>query len=156
MPRTDTREQGRPLFLENFLPHRLSMLSNRVSRQLASLYARQFDLSIQEWRVLSVIAGHPGASAELVCRVTEMDKVAVSRAVTRLLQKKRLQRRYAVNDKRRSVLRLTVQGQRIYERIVPLARQFETRILSQLTQRDRKDLERVLDKLDAAVAPIAR
>jgi len=144
------------MFLENFLPYRLSMLSNRISRQLATVYAQKFDLSIQEWRVLSVIASHPGASAELVCRVTEMDKVAVSRAVTRLLQNKRVQRRYAINDKRRSVLRLTVQGQRIYERIVPLARQFETRILSQLTQRDHKDLKRVLDKLDAAVMPMAR
>lgn len=147
----NSSERGQALSLESFLPYRLSILTNRISRQLANLYADRFDLSIPEWRVLAVVARHPGASAELVCRKTEMDKVAVSRAVTRLLQSRRLQRSYAAEDRRRSVLRLTPRGQRTYQRIVPLARQFETRMLGALTQRDRKDLERVLSKLDEAL-----
>jgi len=82
--------------------------------------------------------------------------VAVSRAVARLLKSERLQRSYAAEDKRRSVLRLSIQGRRIYERIVPLARNFETQVIGDLTRRDRNDLERVLAKLDAAIAHIER
>ena len=142
--------------LDKFLPYRLSILANRISRQLSQLYAQRFELSIPEWRVLAVVARHPGASAELVCRKTAMDKVAVSRAVARLLKSKRLQREYAADDKRRSVLRLSAQGQRIYRRIVPLVRRFETQVIGELTQRDRRDLQRVLDKLDSAVARLER
>lgn len=147
---------GEFLPLEEFLPYRLSLLTNRISRQLSNLYAQRFGLSISEWRVLAVIARYPGASAELVCRKTAMDKVAVSRAVARLLESKRLQRKYAADDKRRTMLRLSAQGQRVYRRIVPLARKFETEVIGDLTQRDRKDLQRVLNKLDSAVARLER
>ena len=156
MATQETLETNQPLVLENFLPYRLSVLTNRISRQLSELYAERFDLSISEWRVLSVVARCPGVSAEQVCRKTEMDKVAVSRAVARLLKSERLQRSYAAEDKRRSVLRLSIQGRRIYERIVPLARNFETQVIGDLTRRDRNDLERVLAKLDAAIAHIER
>ena len=145
-----------PLALEKFLPYRLSVLTNRISRRLAELYAERFDLSIPEWRVLAVVARHPGLSAEQVCRATAMDKVAVSRAVTRLLESKRLQRRYATEDRRRSILRLTARGERVYQRIVPLAQQFETQVIAELSKRDRQDLDRVLTKLDAAVAQLER
>jgi DNA-binding MarR family transcriptional regulator len=149
-------DDGELLQLEEFLPYRLSILTNRISRQLSNLYAQRFELSIPEWRVLAMVARHPGASAELVCRKTAMDKVAVSRAVARLLQSRRLERKYAADDKRRTVLRLSAQGQRVYRRIVPLARKFETEVISDLTQRDRNDLQRVLAKLDAAVARLER
>ena len=152
MTANDGMHESKSLALEAFLPYRLSVLTNRISRKLADLYAERFDLSIPEWRVLAVVARYPGVSAEQVCRKTAMDKVAVSRAVTRLLRSKRLQRRYAAEDKRRSVLRLSAQGRRVYDRIVPLARTFERQVVAELTSRDRQDLERVLTKLDTAVA----
>ena len=37
------------LVLEDFLPYRLSILSNRVSRAIAARYASTFDLTIPEW-----------------------------------------------------------------------------------------------------------
>ncbi|HEY6940450.1 helix-turn-helix domain-containing protein, partial [Dokdonella sp.] len=76
-----------PLELERFLPYRLSILSNRVSQAIAREYQDRFDLSMTEWRVMAVLArydGH-GLSASEVAARTEMDKVAVSRALTRLV-----------------------------------------------------------------------
>lgn len=151
MPESHAADTASRLALETFLPYRLSVLTNRISRRLAELYAERFALSIPEWRVLAVVARFPGASAEQVCRETAMDKVAVSRAVTRLLNSKRLQRSYAADDRRRSVLRLSARGRRVYQRIVPLARAFEQQVLRGFTARERRELERLLAKLDTAV-----
>ena len=41
--------------LEEFLPYRLSVAANRVSRLFARRYSEAFGLSIPEWRVLATI-----------------------------------------------------------------------------------------------------
>src|SRR5215468_11360686 len=78
------------LELERFVPYRLSILSNRVSRAIAARYAKAFDLTIPEWRVIAVLGRRPGQTAKEVAEATEMDKVAVSRAVAKLVRAKRL------------------------------------------------------------------
>src|SRR5215471_10118468 len=78
------------LILERFLPYRLSILSNRVSRAIALRYADAFGLTIPEWRIIAVLGRRPGLTATQVAEATEMDKVAVSRAVAKLVAAKRV------------------------------------------------------------------
>ena len=137
-----------PLVLAEFLPYRLSVLANRVSRDLSRLYAEQFDLTITQWRILAILGLHPGISADEVCRRSEMDKVAVSRAVRRLRGKGLLSRRIDTADRRRSVLRLSARGTKTYHRIVPLAQRYERELLDGLSAKARRDLGRSLDELD--------
>lgn len=135
------------LELESFLPYRLSVLANQVSAAIAADYAERFDLTIPEWRVMAVLGRFPGLSAAEVAGFTAMDKVAVSRAVARLIAGKRLLRGVAPDDRRRSVLRLSPAGERIYREIVPLARMHETRLAGALSDTERGELDRLLDKL---------
>ena len=81
--------------LERFLPYRLSVLTNLVSGAIADVYQQRFNLTIPEWRVIAVLARHPGVSAAEVAAHTRMDAVAVSRAVTRLLRAGRIRRSIA-------------------------------------------------------------
>jgi DNA-binding MarR family transcriptional regulator len=141
------------LRLDDFLPYRLSVLSNTVSGAIAGAYAQEFGLSILEWRVLTVLALEPGLSAGQVADRTAMDKVAVSRAVTRLLRSRRIAREFANADRRRSVLRLTRDGERVYGRVVPLARNYERALLARLSPGRRRQLQSLLrDLLDRAHA----
>lgn len=135
------------LILDQFLPYRLSVLSNTVSTAIANRYTERFDLRIPEWRVLAVLGMQPGLSAADVATKTAMDAVAVSRAVTRLLKQDRLQRRYTSQDRRRSELRLSEQGQRVYEEIVPIARAYERALLDGLDETQRLELDRLLQLL---------
>jgi DNA-binding MarR family transcriptional regulator len=144
-----------PLDLREFLPYRLSVLTNKVSRALAGLYSSRFGLSVTEWRVMAVLGQQPGLSADAVCARTEMDKVGVSRAVARLLEKGWLARDFAPTDRRRSVLRLTPRGRSVYRRITPLARAFHARLISALDEREQKQLMQLLDRLDAQAAGLA-
>jgi DNA-binding MarR family transcriptional regulator len=142
------------LVLENFLPYRLSVLSNRLSAAIAEAYSSRFGLSIPEWRVMAVLAPNPGLSAAGVAERTAMDKVAVSRAVSRLLSTGRARRETAPGDRRRSVLELTAEGLRIYRRITPALRRYEAELLAGFGARERRSLDELLDRLEARAAAL--
>ena len=136
------------LDLEHFLPYRLSVLSNRVSGAIARVYSERFGLGVTEWRVMAVLGRYPELSAGEVAQRTAMDKVAVSRAVSGLVTAGRVERDTHGDDRRRSVLRLSDDGRRIYDEIAPLALAFERRLLDGMSPGEREVLFRLLDRLD--------
>ena len=139
------------LVLEEFLPYRLSILSNRVSRAIAKRYAGTFDLTIPEWRIIAVLGRRPGLTAKEIAEATEMDKVAVSRAVARLTAAKRVAARADREDARRQLLALTPQGESVHARIAPMALASEQRLLATLSARERAQLDALIERLlDAA------
>lgn len=135
------------LQLDRFLPYRLSVLSNLVSSAIAGSYSSRFGISIPEWRVMAVLAMQPELSAAQVAERTAMDKVAVSRAVSSLLDKGRIERSVSPGDRRRSILKLSTEGVNIYREVVPLALRHEQSLLDVLDSTDRVALERILDTL---------
>ncbi len=138
------------LRLQRFLPYRLSVLSNRISQDISALYSARFGLSVTEWRVMAVLGHEPGVSANRLVERTAMDKVAVSRAVSALLDKKFLLRRVDAGDRRRSSLKLSAKGYAVFDQVVPLALALERRILSALEPAEQSQLLAILDKLEAA------
>jgi DNA-binding MarR family transcriptional regulator len=147
-----------PIELEKFVPYQLSIVSNTVSQAIAEEYQQRFDLGTTEWRVMAVLARYDGEglSARAVARLTAMDKVAISRALARLVMKGRVLRRTHHGDKRRSVLRLSAAGWRIHDAVAPLARRHEREFLERLEDEERRSLTRILDKLMAGEANAPR
>ncbi len=135
------------LALERILPYRLSVLSNRVSQAIADTYVERFGLAVTEWRVIAVLGRFPGLSANGVAERTAMDKVAVSRAVARLLERGLLERDVHGDDRRRSVLALSEAGYRIYDEVAPLALECERRLLAHLDPGERALLDVLIDRL---------
>lgn len=138
------------LVLEDFLPYRLSILSNRVSRAIAQRYAKTLDLTIPEWRVIAVLGRRPGLTAKEIAEATEMDKVAVSRAVARLAAAKRVKPEADGADARRQLLFLTREGESVHARIAPIALATEEKLLAALSAREREELDRLFDRLLSA------
>lgn len=141
------------LRLATFLPFRLSVLSNAVSQRIAELYDREFGLSIWQWRVMAVTADTPGITATEIGQRTQMDKVAVSRAVAGLMEVGYLERRPSPEDARRSLLFVTRAGRDIYELIVPLALAEEERLVATLTAKEQTELARLMEKLARVASP---
>ncbi len=135
------------LILENFLPYRLSILSNTVSTTIAQAYEKRFGLSIPEWRVIAILGRFPGLSAVEVADRTLMDKVAVSRAVTKLVKNGRLDREFADADRRRSILNLSEEGRRVHDEIAPLALAFERDLLEGLSKEEIETLGDIMERL---------
>ena len=109
----------------------------------------EFGLSIPEWRTLAVLGRFAPLTATGVVARTAMDKVRVSRAVSRLLADGLLERAVDPADRRRAPLRLSRKGRRIYEQIVPLALRREAELLDCLNAAETQQLDRLLAKLQA-------
>ena len=140
------------LKLADFLPYRLSVLSNTISRNIAEIYDREFGLNIWQWRVMAVVGEAPGVSATEVTQRTAMDKVAVSRAVAGLIDLGYMTREASDEDARRSVLKLTAQGTSIYDQIVPLALGYEEELLKGIGSKELEDLQSALTHLASIAA----
>jgi DNA-binding MarR family transcriptional regulator len=143
-----------PLTLDAFLPYRLAVLANAVSRAFARRYEQEFALTIPEWRVMALLGAAPGLTATEVAEATPMDKVAISRAVRGLADAGRLVSEEDRDDARRQRLRLTPAGMAVYRRIVPLARDLEARLLAGLSSRERTELMAMLERLEASASAL--
>lgn len=135
------------LILDKYLPYRLSRLSSTVSSAVAREYARQFGLSIPEWRVIAILGRSPGLSAVEVAEQTFLDKVAVSRAVTKLIKSGRIDRQFADADRRRSILNLSDEGRQVHDGVAEVALQFERQLIEGLEADDVQHFEQIMDKL---------
>jgi DNA-binding MarR family transcriptional regulator len=135
------------LKLKEFLPYRLSVLSNRISRSITERYEDKFKLSTAEWRTVAILGEESDLSAAEVAERSAMDKVAISRAVNNLISHDRLERHFSEDDKRRSVLALSENGRKLYEQIVPLALSYETAVLDELNSEEQTFLDSILSKL---------
>ncbi len=133
--------------LESFLPYRLSVLSNTISRAIAKTYEKPFNLSVHEWRVIAILGRYPDSTATEIISYTAMDKVTVSRAMKRLQSKGLTVGREHENDRRCTLLKLTKEGQSIYQQVVPTALAYENALIDGLEQRERHQLKRLLAKL---------
>ncbi len=135
------------LILEEFLPYRLSITSHTVSTNIARVYEKRFGVSISEWRVIAILGRYPGLSAVEVADRTLMDKVAVSRAVTKLIKNGRIDREFADADRRRSILNLSEQGREVHNEIAPLALEFERELLQDIGDEEYANFNSVLEQL---------
>ena len=138
------------LRLDAYLPYRLAAASDAVSGLIARTYRGRFDLTIPQWRLLSVLAEDgPSTQAQLVAR-TVMDKAAVSRAARGLARRQLVSRAGHHADGRRHVLALTGPGNSLYAEVAPLALAYEAALTAGLAPDEVKLLKRLLCRLQGA------
>lgn len=155
MAQTDISQTGTSdtLSLSAFLPYRLSVLSNTVSKRIADLYEAEFGLSMSQWRLMAVMGEAPGLNATEIVNRTAMDKVAISRTVASLIKLGYAKREASQEDGRQSLLYLTRKGQGVYARIVPMAQSQEREATIALSQDEIDELNRLLGKIADVVSP---
>ncbi len=147
--RTDQNDaiRAEDFALEDFLPYRLSLLSNTVSDGIASTYRHDHGLSVTEWRVLAILGRFPGLTASAIMERGAMDKVAVSRAVMKLDEKGLVIRTADEQDRRCLTLKLTRRGVRLFNAVIPGAMAYEQRLLDSLDTAERATLNALLERL---------
>jgi DNA-binding MarR family transcriptional regulator len=140
------------LRLQDYLPYRLSVAANAVSRLIARAYERRFGLKIAQWRLLAVLADEGALTQQALCGRTIMDKVTVMRAAQSLLQRRLVKRLPNAADRRSHRLMLTAAGRRLYQRIVPLALAYEAQLLAGVERREIARLDRLLRRVEQAAS----
>ena len=90
-------------------------------------------------------------SAKQLCDLARIDKSTMSRAIKQLEERGVIKLKQDKGDKRSKVLNLTDEGLSIYKRISILAKEWETELLSELTQEEQVLFRSVLEKLNARI-----
>jgi DNA-binding MarR family transcriptional regulator len=145
----DDEASAGELKLDAYLPYRLSVASNAVSRLIARAYEDRFGLTIPQWRLVCVLAEDGGMTQGGIVARTGMDKVTVSRAAQGLIQRRLIGRSDHHADGRSHVLALTTEGARLHAEIAPLALAYEAAMISGLTPDEVALLKRLLSRLQA-------
>jgi DNA-binding MarR family transcriptional regulator len=135
------------LRLHDYLPYRLSVASNAVSRLIARAYEDKFGLSIAEWRLLAILGDEGPLTQQALCGRTLMDKVTVLRAARTLLRRRLIRRLPNPADGRSHRLSMTVSGRSLYQEIVPLAKRHEKQLLEGIGEADVRRLHQLLRQL---------
>lgn len=140
------------LELHRWFPYRFSWIANEVSLCLHKAYHARWGISVPGWRVIAVLAEFAPLASKDVAEETAMDVVQVTRAVSELFQKKLVLRREDAVDRRRVSLELSAAGRRLYQEVVPYARQLEDELLEGLSAAERAALAGLLDRVQANAA----
>lgn len=150
MPANNTRPHETRL--ADFMPYRLSVTTNIVSDLIAGRYRSSFGLKIPEWRVMAVLGDAGALTQRALVGATRMDKVAVNRACKVLEERDLAARSPNVHDGRSHHLELTSAGRAMFDQIMPMALDMETRLFACLTAREAEMLKATLGKLDRQAA----
>ena len=134
------------LRLEEFLPHRLNVLSSLVSQALTRVYERH-GIGIPEWRVLVTLGEHGAMTGKGVGAHTHMHKTKVSRAVAQLEQRRLITRKVNRADLREAFLSLAPAGRAVYEELAPQALAFMARLSEVVPPADRPAFDRAMKAL---------
>lgn len=137
--------------MDDSLFFKLIRIVNLTARPFAETVGRTHRLSLTEWRVVIVLASHPGTTAQDVAWHTGLDKMSVSRALAGLARQGRIVRRDDPADKRRVRLSLSAAGERLYERVGIGGKARETELFAALDATEQKRLARIIDKLVAGL-----
>jgi DNA-binding MarR family transcriptional regulator len=146
--------KSRALRLQHYLPYRLSVAANAVSRVIQLAYEEKFGITIPQWRLIAVLADEGALTQQELCGRTIMDKVTVTRAAQGLLRRRLVKRLPNSADGRSHRLMLTKGGESLYAEVAPLALEYETKLLADLKPEDIAKLEQHLRLLERAASEL--
>ncbi|WP_127557624.1 MarR family winged helix-turn-helix transcriptional regulator [Nioella ostreopsis] len=133
--------------LAEFLPYRIAVLSERISRRLSLIYGAEAGITVAEWRVMVHLARCREVSVREIHNCVNLDKPRVSRAVSRLTEAGLVAKTGSATDQRLLSISLTEEGQGLLARILPPARAYERRLLQALSPEEQATLSTIMEKL---------
>lgn len=138
-----------PKSATDLLTYRLLRLSNTLGLYSNRRYRKQFNVTLPEWRVLSIIALHETTTARDISRALATDKAWVGLSVEKLEQNGLVQRSTDKLDLRRTLVSLTKPGKEVHDAIMANARRRQKRLLGALPAGSAETLIVCLERLQA-------
>jgi DNA-binding MarR family transcriptional regulator len=152
--RAGKRERSRKAIqLDSFVPYRMSLLVHRMTLANSELYAKHHRLTVQEWRVLSIIADSGPLVPAEIRRLGTQDKSTISWAIKRMQKRNLLTRKPRASDGRTFEVALSDEGWKYYRHLKPIAERKAQGVLRRLTSSEATELHRLIDKLDGPGRP---
>ena len=146
---------SRPAGLADMLLYRLNRLRAVGGGVVLRLCEGRFGVTRREWVLLALLQGSGPVSSSGLAALAELDKSATSKAVVSLVAKGLVQRSPRPGDHRYADLDLTAAGRTLFERMMPVMKDINARILGVLDGDEIAALDELLDRLQASVNEMA-
>jgi len=150
-PRNRTHESAAAtrevIDLEHYAPAYLTWIANKLSRGASQHYLALFDVGIETWRCLVLLAIHGSVTAQQVSRVIGMDKASVSRCFKSMQERGLIRMGLDPNDGRARVAVLEPKGRALHDEIREVALERERVFLSVLSESEVETLLALLRRL---------
>jgi len=132
------------------LGERLATLARLLGARAARAPAERFGVAAAEWRVVVALGDGAARSAGETAARSAFDRAQTSRSLQALARGGYLERTHDAFDARRALFRLSARGRALYRRVASGARAEERALLAGLTPVERRQLDRLLAKLQRA------
>ncbi|MBT2321912.1 winged helix-turn-helix transcriptional regulator [Variovorax paradoxus] len=139
----------RTVNLERYVPAYLTWIANKLSRGASQYYLSTFDVGIEIWRCLVLLAIEEGITAQQVSAVIGMDKSSVSRCFKTMQARGLISTELDIADGRVRKAVLTPKGRHLHSQMVGMALDRERAFLSVLKEHEVDVLLGLLQRLHA-------
>ncbi len=129
-----------------------------MSRCLKGIAADKYasiEVGSAQAKFLRYIGRHSPISQAELARATATAPTLTGRALETLIERGWIRRKRSEEDRREYLLELTASGRRAREKVEEARNQVAERIVSELSERDLDDFDRIVKKLLAAFQPKA-
>lgn len=138
-----------PKSVTDLLTYRLLRLSNTLGLYSSRRYREDLNVTLPEWRVMSIIALLETTSAQEISRSVSTDKAWVGLTVQKLEKRGFVRRVTDKQDGRRTLVSLTRQGKDVHDVILANAKRRQRRLLAALGEKDADTVIAGLERLQA-------
>jgi DNA-binding MarR family transcriptional regulator len=133
--------------LERYVPAFLTWIANKLSRGASQHYLNVFDVGIETWRCLVLLAIEGRISAHKASKVIGMDKASISRTFKSMQSRGLITFSLDDEDGRLRLANLTKKGRELHDQIIGVALERERAFLSVLSPAERETLIALLKRL---------
>lgn len=133
--------------LERYVPAYLTWIANKLSRGASQHYLDIFDVGIETWRCLVLLAIEGSISAQQISKIMGMDKGSVSRCLKGMQERNLIRTELDQGDGRLRIAVLTPQGRVLHDQIMGMALERERAFLSVLDAKEVDVLIGLLQRL---------
>ena len=149
-PWKDLDPHGKALSVDDFLTTKIVRLGEALRRQLTQAYVESAGLTQSQWRILSVVAEHPGMRMNDLVTQAAVDKSLVSRVLRQLEGLGLVELDSVPNAPRKGLTcQLSTPGRRLYAKTIVQARRTQAAMLLRLNATERTVLYQAIGKLAA-------
>lgn len=145
-----TTEIAKTLSLDDDLSVLVVRAANKLTAHSSNVLRSRYGIGAIEWRMLVMLTLESNISAARVSEVVGIDKSAVSRALSGLLESGLVAARQSPRDPRRKTWKLTRKGQTLHDRIFVWARERDDTMLASTSEADREAAKTVLRNIIAS------
>ena len=139
------------LDLDNFLPYRLLVVTNQVTRVFAHRYKKEFKITIPESRVINALGRQSPLTSWEICERTTMTKSRASVVINNLVNTGILTKKPDPVDQRQLEVKLPKKGDALRENIAVVAWELEENSVASCGAEGRVHLMKILDAIGQEV-----